>query len=306
MALVARKHYLGGVSKREIAEDLYLSRFKVARLLDSARELGIVTFRVGLPGNVNLNLSRELKEAFGLQRAVVIDDHSADDSGDDVDALVQRLGEAAAALLSELVTEGDRVGIASTRTMMGLQGATGPIARCSFVQMTGELPRSDATGVIGGIHSLTRLARGSAHVFYAPMVAASEEAACSYRAQPEVQRAFDLMPQLDVMVTGVGSWQPGRSLIHDSLPEDAREDARRRGAVCEAVGVPVDARGATVDCTARRRIIAPDVEVLRGIRHRIGVVFDPDRASGVKVAMRTGLINIVLTHRADAERLLSI
>lgn len=301
MALVARKHYLGNLSKSEIADQLYLSRFKVARLLEAAKEQGIVTFTVGLPGNVNLNLSRELRDAFGLEHAVVIDDLE-----DESTALMLRLGDATAMLLSDLVNEGDLVGIASTRTLMGLREATSPIARCSFVQLTGGLPRSDASDVIGGIRSLTELANGTAHVFYAPMVAASEEAARSHRTQPEVIAAFDLMPHLDVIVTGIGAWQPGRSLIHDALPEDISEEAAAAGAVCEAVGVPIDAAGHTVDCVARRRIIAPDVEVLQSARHRIGVVFDPDRAAGVRIALAAKLVNCLVTHRADAEALLQL
>jgi DNA-binding transcriptional regulator LsrR (DeoR family) len=37
IASVARRYYLEGRSKVEIAEELVLSRFKVARLLDTAR-----------------------------------------------------------------------------------------------------------------------------------------------------------------------------------------------------------------------------------------------------------------------------
>lgn len=303
MAVVARKHYLGGLSKSEIADELYLSRFKVARLLDSARRLGVVTFVVELPGDSGANLARELEQAFSLQRAVVIDD-AADESGQ-ADLLL-RLGDATASLLAEVVRPDDLVGVASTRTLSGLQESREPIARCRFVQLTGELPRSDASGVIGSLHALTRLSRGAAHVFYAPMVASSEEAAASYMTQPEVRRAFDLMARLDVVVTGVGRWAPGLSLIYDHLPADVRDEAARNGAVCEAVGVPIDERGHTVHGSARRRIIAPDIEVLRQARHRIGVVFDPPRAAGVKVALQAGIINTVVTHRANAERLLSI
>ena len=39
MASVARRYYLEGKSKIEIAEELGLSRFKVARLLETARQV---------------------------------------------------------------------------------------------------------------------------------------------------------------------------------------------------------------------------------------------------------------------------
>jgi len=49
-ARVARQFYLEGVSKVDIADQLGISRFRVARLLDSARESGLVRIEIGLPG----------------------------------------------------------------------------------------------------------------------------------------------------------------------------------------------------------------------------------------------------------------
>src|ERR1700739_3331505 len=49
-ARVARQFYIEGVSKVDIADQLGISRFRVARLLDSARESGLVRIEIGLPG----------------------------------------------------------------------------------------------------------------------------------------------------------------------------------------------------------------------------------------------------------------
>src|SRR5262245_50551119 len=49
-ARVARQFYLDGVSKVDIADQLGISRFRVARLLDAAREAGMVRIEIGLPG----------------------------------------------------------------------------------------------------------------------------------------------------------------------------------------------------------------------------------------------------------------
>ena len=49
-ARVARQFYLEGLSKVDIADRLGISRFRVARLLGSAREAGKVRIEIGLPG----------------------------------------------------------------------------------------------------------------------------------------------------------------------------------------------------------------------------------------------------------------
>ncbi|WP_043346471.1 sugar-binding transcriptional regulator [Beutenbergia cavernae] len=298
MAHVARRYYHGGRSKSEIADELFLSRFKVARLLDAARRTGVVQITIDVPGDVNDNLSRELEEAYQLRRAVVIDDGAEDQ-------LLARLGEAAVVLLSEVVREGELVGITSARTMLAIHELPQvPLPLCTFVQITGELPRTDASNVISLIRILTRRTGGSAQVFFAPMVASSEDAWRSYMAQPEVRAAFARFRELSVLITGVGAWAPGRSIIYDHLP-DVRDDATRAGAVAEALGIPIDAHGRTVHGPARRRIVAPDVETLMGTRERIAVVFDPARADAVRVAARNGVINSIVTQRSNAEALLA-
>ena len=104
-ASVARRYYLDGRSKVEIAEEFSLSRFKVARLLDDARSSGLVRIEIGHPGVVDVELSARLMEALGLTHCVVTDtpdDHPA--------TLREHLGAAAAELLTEIVTTGGRAG----------------------------------------------------------------------------------------------------------------------------------------------------------------------------------------------------
>src|SRR5690606_19807284 len=103
--------------------------------------------------------------------------------------------------------------------------------------------------------------------------------------QAEVRAAYAELAQLDVMVVGVGAWSAGQSIIYDHLPPTVREEAAAAGAIVE-VGVPIAAHGRTVHGAARRQIPAPDVEVLRRARERIGVVFAPERAEALRAAAR--------------------
>src|ERR1700761_990228 len=98
-ASVARRYYLDGKSKIEIAEEFSLSRFKVARLLESARATGLVKIEISYPGEVDLVLSGRLQERYGLTHAVVVDTPEEDTA-----SLRRHLGQAAAELLTEIVT----------------------------------------------------------------------------------------------------------------------------------------------------------------------------------------------------------
>ena len=102
-ASIARRYYVDGRSKVEIADEFRLSRFKVARLLDQARSSGMVRIEISHPGSIDIDLSARLQELFGLRRAIVVDTLEEDPA-----ALRVQLGKAAADLLSEIVTSGDK------------------------------------------------------------------------------------------------------------------------------------------------------------------------------------------------------
>ena len=70
--LAARRYFLDGATKSEIANELGLSRFKVARLLDDALRDGIVRIEIDAVPEVDEVLSRELAVALGIRSAVVV------------------------------------------------------------------------------------------------------------------------------------------------------------------------------------------------------------------------------------------
>ena len=54
---VARRYFVDDRTKVEIATELQLSRFKVARLLELARDSGIVRISIGTPDEVDAELA---------------------------------------------------------------------------------------------------------------------------------------------------------------------------------------------------------------------------------------------------------
>src|SRR5690348_2318598 len=134
-ALVARQFYVEGISKIDIADRLGISRFRVARLLDSAREAGMVRIEIGLPGgSLDAGLSAELCSAFGLKHAFAFNFPD-----DDEPALRRRIGEAAGQALMDLITPGDIVGMSWSRTLSGLAAALTQMPPCPIIQLTGAV-----------------------------------------------------------------------------------------------------------------------------------------------------------------------
>ena len=90
-ASVARRYYMDGLSKTEIADEYGLSRFKIARLLETARSQGLVKIEISHPGTIDVELSVLLRQTFRLEHSIVVDTHE-----DEAASLRKQLGRAAA------------------------------------------------------------------------------------------------------------------------------------------------------------------------------------------------------------------
>ena len=91
---VARRYFIERQTKSRIAEDLAISRFKVARLIDEAIEEGLVRFEIDEAGELDARLSDLLRQKYSLRNALVL-------AGPDLpcSALIEPLGRMAASLL---------------------------------------------------------------------------------------------------------------------------------------------------------------------------------------------------------------
>jgi DNA-binding transcriptional regulator LsrR (DeoR family) len=299
-ASVARRYYLDGRSKIEIAEEFALSRFKVARLLEDARASGLVRIEIGHPGVVDVELSGRLMETLGLRHCVVTntpDDHPA--------SLRAHLGNAAAELLTELVTPDDVLGLSWARSVSAMATALQRLAPVPVVQLTGALSRPDVDdSSIELVREVARTSGGPAYFFYAPMAVPDAATARVLRQQPEVARAFSLIGSVTKAVAGVGAWEPGQSTVYDATGEAERAELARKGVCAEVSGVLVDAAGETVAAGLTERMIGITAAQMRAIPEVIAIVYGTAKARAVLAAVRGGMVDSLVTHSTLAEALI--
>jgi DNA-binding transcriptional regulator LsrR (DeoR family) len=299
-ARVARRYYLEDRSKTEIAQELGISRFRVARLLDLARRDGMVRIEIRAPDSVDTELSEDLQRVFGLTHAIVLDLPD-----DDPTTLRRMLGNATGDVLREIVTPRDVLGVAWARSLDGIAGGLGKIAPCPVVQLTGALPDPEGSDIINLVRSVARAGGGTPHVFYAPLVAPDAASARVVRRHQDVARAMQLAAEVTVAVVGIGAWGPGLSTVFDNVDENMRNRTAALGAIGEISGALIDANGHAVASPLSRRIIGVTAEHLEGIRTVLSVAYGVGKAAAVAAALRGGLVNGLVTHSTLARALLA-
>ena len=302
MTSVARAYYLDGRPKTEIAEDFGISRFKVARLLDLARESGIVRIEVGRPGDIDVELSSELQAAFGLEHAIVVATPETDPA-----ALRDQVGRAGAELLSEIATVDDVLGFGWARSLLAIKASLSRLPPCPVVQLTGALSRPDVdVSSIELVRDIARIGGGPAYFFYAPMLVPDKMTAAVLRRQPEVARAFERFPSVTKAVVGVGGWRPPASTVYDALGASERKALLDHGVAADVSGVLLKADGRAVDIPPTDRMIRISAEELRRIPEVIALTYGPEKAPAAQAAIRGGFVTGLVTHTSFARALLSL
>lgn len=300
-ASVARRYYLDGKSKIEIAEELGLSRFRVARLLEAARMGGLVHIEISDPGAINVDLSADLQRAFGLQHALVIDT-----PGSDPGTLRRDLGKAAASLLTEIVDDDDILGLAWSRAVSVMTNALVRLPAISVVQLTGALVQADvADNSVDLVRHAARISGSTAHYFYAPTIVPDSATVLALHKQPEIARTFAMFSSVTKAVVGIGLWGAGESTVYDAAPPKTQRELHRRGVVSEICGVLVDAAGHPVESDLTKRIIGVSAAQLRAIPEVIALAYSTARSPAVQAAIRGGFINSVVTHSSLARAMLA-
>jgi DNA-binding transcriptional regulator LsrR (DeoR family) len=299
-ASIARRYYIDGRSKMEIADEFGVSRFKVARLLDAAVESGLVKIEIRSDSGIDVDLSARLQDRFGLQHSVVIDTPH-----EDGESLRGDLGRAAAGLLVEILTSKDVLGLAWARAVSAMARALPPLPGTPVVQLSGALSLpGDPDTSVDVVRDVAGRSGGAAHVFYAPLTVPDAATARALRGQPEVARAFAQLPSVTKAVGGVGLWEAGQSTLYDTSSDRDRRVLRELGVCADISGVFLSAEGEPVPTELAERMVAISAAEMRMIPEVIVIPYGLRKAPAVRAALRSGLVGGMVTHASLAEAIL--
>ncbi len=180
---IARQYFLEDKSKVAIADELGLSRFKVARLLDRARSEGIVTIKIANPDQFDRDLSARLASDLGVPNVLVTDPVLPTSALADVAAL-------AAAHLRTVVTADGVLGVAWSRATRALSEQLAGLPPCTVAQLCGVMPEPDREE--HNVELVRRAARACSRktvTFYAPLVLSTTTSP-----MPKPRRSRDAVP----------------------------------------------------------------------------------------------------------------
>lgn len=292
MADVARAYYLESASKVDIAARHGISRFQVAKLLDDALALGVVSIRIRDPRDQRSDLDDRLAGALGVRRVDVVDGGA------------EQVGIAVMHALQEHVRAGQTIGISWSRTMDLAAKHFPDLPPCTIVQLAGALQNQGAGSLPAVIQRLGRSEDITTLPVHAPLVVGSPATATDLMHQPEIAEALTVAGSLDLAVVAIGAWRAGESSVWEKVSETDRADATAAGVVGEISGRLFDTAGNAVHTALDARTIGVRLDQLARTPEIVAVARGAHRVAATAAAVRSGFVTHLVVDRPLAEALL--
>jgi DNA-binding transcriptional regulator LsrR (DeoR family) len=297
---VARRYFVERHTKIQIAEDLGISRFKVARLIDEAVEAGLVRFQIDETGEIDAQLSDLLRRKYALRNALIL-------AGPDLpcSALFEPLGRAAASLLEEILTDGCVLGVAWGRTLAATAKAISRLPKISVVQVAGglttlEFPQNSADLV----SRMAAAGDGTAYPIFLPMWVEDASLVKRLRTEPSVAQVLERYDRIDVLVSGIGSWNPPVSCLYDAFSKAWKRQVLAAGVRADLCATLIDDTGGVVPSPLDKVGLALNAKQIRRIPERVAIAGGLEKASAILAALKGKWITTLVTDAGVARRLL--
>jgi DNA-binding transcriptional regulator LsrR (DeoR family) len=307
MTKIARMYHEQGMRQSAIAKRLNLSQATISRFLKRAQEEGIVRISVNMPQGIYAVLEEELIATYGLHDAIVVDSTSQGDE------YVQRdIGSAAGYYVESTIGPNQVVGLSSwSETLLAMVDAMHQLSRptdAQVIQILGGIG-NPAVEVYATrlLERFAQLVRGTAIHLPAPGILGSSDSLQVFLDDPYVGEVMALFDKVDLALVGIGDVEPSKLLAQsgNKFSSDELEMLRAKGAVGDILLHFFDADGNPVDTALNDRVASMRLEQLRAAERSVGIAGGKRKYAAILGALHGGWLNVLITDRFTAERLVA-
>lgn len=304
---VATWYYEDNLDQTLIAKRIGRSRSMVSRMLQEARQQGVVEIKVNYPLKTDLALENRFCELFDLKQAVILNVSLRTDYL----TLLRRLGTIAARSLQQKLHNNICIGIgwgsSVQQTIYAMPKME--LMQATILPLTGSVghsePMVDGTDLA---QWLSQKLNADYRFLPAPLLVKEQATAQSLQQHQTVSHVFSLAHQVEVALIGIGTLNHRFSSLYrlGYLNDAELADLKDAGAVGNILAYHLDIFGNVIDVPLNRCVISLSLDILRKIPQVIAVAGSVAKAAAILGALRSGCLDIMITDTMTASQVLEL
>ncbi|KPJ87230.1 MAG: hypothetical protein AMS17_09100 [Spirochaetes bacterium DG_61] len=302
----ARLCYELDISQQEVAKTLGISPATLTRLLQRAKDLGIINITVKPPYEYFKGLdelSQSVKRRLGMREVILVPASSQ------ISVTRKELGYAAAKWISSILTKGARIGFSGGRTIAEIMPFLKKSSEDTQVfQLMGGVSPTEKTIQADVIarNAADRL-DGTCHVIHGPAIFPDEYSLTQFLKNKIVADVIEHFDSLDVSVVGIGTLTSDNPLMQCAFLS-AREITHldRLGCVGDICGHFFGHEGKECEESLSQRILGIRLEQLIRIPMVCAVGAGIEKVPAIYAACRAQIPKTIITDIFTAEEIMRV
>jgi DNA-binding transcriptional regulator LsrR (DeoR family) len=298
-------YYNQGLTQKDVADRLGISRSTVIRMLDEALKRAEVQIWISEGIGDCVELAVRLEKAFGLDEAVVV----PSPAGQDAASMASAVGLALGQFLTEVVTDNATIGVGWGRTMTASLSGFRPPRRenCKVVSLLGGIVAVHQTNPIDYTWRLASQLGAECYMFLAPLLVDSVATKRALIEKCGLKTLYDLAENLDLAIVSCGDIGPhSTSLSEGFISHETLEELIAAGCVCDTMFNFLDADGRSVDHPINERVMSVDLDTLKKAKHIVISSGGAHRAVAIRATIKRIGCNTLITDESAARELLGM
>lgn len=297
---VSKLYYEDNKTQAEIGREVHTSRSTVSRLLQKAREEGVVEITLKYPWERDIALECRFLDQFQLKKAVILKSY-----GQSHREIIRGLGFLAAEFLNQIIQEGDIISCSYGRTVASTIQALNPSRRLNItvVQMIGALsvenPFMDGPDLV---RLLAEKYQGDYRYLLGPLVVKNTEIRDALISQMRFQQTLDLSRSARIGLCGIGGMveETPSPIWQNYIGEEEWHDLIALGARGHFAANFLNEDGLILNADINTRVLGLSLLDLKKIPNMIAVAGGIQKVRAIHSALKGKYMNILITDDSAA------
>ncbi|MBF7097100.1 sugar-binding transcriptional regulator [Alkalibacter mobilis] len=299
-----KMHYEENLKQNEVAARLGISKATVSRIINYAKEKGIVEFKINNPYPEEIiQLEKKIEKKYGLLEVIIADLESDDESD-----VKKAIAKEAAKYLSRVLKQGMLIGVSSGTTLAEIPKhiENSKTNDYTFIPMVGGngqyIPNIQTNNIA---LNFARVFKANSKILHAPAMVEKIENKNILVGDPGIRSVLSLTEKLDIAVMGIGSCtlQSTVKMIAEFIDNKELESIRDKGAVADVCNIFIDKYGNGDAFESNERVIGITLEDIKRTPLRVAVAGHRTKFEAIKGVVNTGIVNVLITDLSVAENL---